>query len=207
MSPRFFSDYLKLAPRGKLLKIKTLDHNSIQKKLLEFPVFQSILSDVTEQGDLVVSYQLRKPLFRVHDYNNCGLDQQGYIIPLAPFYSPKNLPKIYLGLKTLSWSRVDEIDKACQVLNFFNQKSQEVFKVAMIDISTLQDPRVYRREVIVTLIVRDQTHYLRINSLFIEKALQRYVRLFEEPKLDSELNSCVIFDARICKFATLKKLS
>ena len=79
-----------------------------------------------------------------------------------------------------------------------------IFNVKLIDLSLLDHSIPAYREIVLTLEVFGQTHYLRINPQHVEKALDRYIRLFKEAKLMGQLQKPVIFDARILKFAVLK---
>jgi hypothetical protein len=47
---------------------------------------------------LYVDYTMRTPVAKIADYENIGIDREGYLFPLIPFFSPRQLPEIYLGL-------------------------------------------------------------------------------------------------------------
>ena len=49
-------------------------------------------------GTIYVDYTIRRPIAFLADYQNTGIDRDGFLFPIVPFYSPKNLPEIYLGL-------------------------------------------------------------------------------------------------------------
>ena len=204
LSPRFFSDYLGLCPNGRPLLLKKLDQLKIQKKLQEFPVFKTIQSELTHGGELIVSYELRKPLYILKDYDNLGLDQEGVIIPITPYYSPKKLPEVYLGLDKVTWNKKHKIEYAHQIVSYFNKYRLDIFNIKLIDLSLLDHAIPAYREVVLTVEVFGHSHYLRINPQHVEKALDRYIRLFKEAKLMGQLQKPVIFDARILKFAVLK---
>jgi len=204
VSARFFSDYLGLYPYGMPLKIKRLDAKKIEKKLRDFPIFQDVDVEFTPQGELLVTYDLRKPLFYLRDYNNCALDFEGRVLPLVPFYSPKKLPHIYLGLQRLLWNQSHDIELASSIIRYFNHDRLQLFELKLIDLSKLKALVPSHREVILTLSISGHLHYLRINPGHWHRALNRYIRLFEEAKLSKTLDQDVIFDARISKFATLK---
>ena len=50
-------------------------------------------------GTLYIEYQMRVPLAYLGDYTNTALDEEGYLFPFSPFFTPKKLPIIYLGLQ------------------------------------------------------------------------------------------------------------
>jgi hypothetical protein len=45
-----------------------------------------------------IDYEVRKPIAWLSDYKNIAIDREGFLFPVAPFFSPKQLPEIYLGL-------------------------------------------------------------------------------------------------------------
>lgn len=206
LSPRFFSNYLGLNPSGKNIDIRKLDISKINKKLKAFPIFKTIEAEFTKEGELFVSYHLRNPQFRLKDFTNCAVDEEGFVIPLSSFYTPKNLPHLYLGLQELDFSKNHQINLANQIINFFVINNLDQLSVTLIDLSRLNSKLKSHQEVIVTIEFLDKKHFLRIHPQIIDKALIRYVSLFKENALkDKILNSC-IFDARILKFATLKSV-
>jgi hypothetical protein len=206
LSPRFFSNYLGLNPKGKNIAIKRLDIQKINKKLKAFPIFKSIHAEFTKEGELEVNYHLRSPQYTLKDFSNCGVDEEGYLFPLAPFYTPKKLTQIYLGLQDLNFSKKHYVLLANQIIEFFNLNKLDQLSIALIDLSKMNSNLKSHQEVIVTIEFLDKKHYLRIHPQNMDKALTRYVSLFKESSIkDKIFNSCV-FDARIQKFATLKAI-
>jgi hypothetical protein len=47
---------------------------------------------------LYVDYEVRRPIAWIADYQNTAIDRKGYLFPIDPFLSPKQMPEIYLGL-------------------------------------------------------------------------------------------------------------
>ena len=75
-----------------------IDVSMAERALLACPLISQAKIKRVPPGTLFIDYTIRKPVARLADYQNCGLDKEGFLFPLAPFYSPKNLPEIYLGL-------------------------------------------------------------------------------------------------------------
>jgi hypothetical protein len=69
-----------------------------EKKLLACPLIAKAKVQRVSPGTLYIDYTIRKPIAQILDYQNIGIDRDGYLFPLSPFYSPKNLPEVYLGL-------------------------------------------------------------------------------------------------------------
>jgi hypothetical protein len=74
------------------------DVQRAERTLLDCPLIYQASIKRVPPGTLYIDYTIRKPLAWLADYQNCGLDKDGCFFPLSPFYSPKNLPEIYLGL-------------------------------------------------------------------------------------------------------------
>jgi len=204
LSARFFSDYLGLSPGGRFQILQKLDLSKIQKKLEEFPIFKHVHAEFTPIGELLVSYELRKPVLALKDYAQLGVDAEGMIVPIAPYYSPKRLPEVYLGLKTIEWNRAQQVNQALDIMAYFDHHALETFTLKLIDLSRLTHSIPSHREIIVTISIFNKNHYLRLNPQHVDRALHRYMRLFKEAKLKNQLHESIIFDARITKFATLK---
>jgi hypothetical protein len=49
-------------------------------------------------GTLYVDYRMRVPEAHLGDYVNMSMDSEGFLFPLKPFFTPKKLPLVYLGL-------------------------------------------------------------------------------------------------------------
>lgn len=206
LSPRFFSNYLRLNPYGKNLAINRLDIDKINKKLKAFPIFKSIDAEMTKEGALQINYFLRNPEYQLKDYTNCGIDDEGFLMPLTPFYTPKKLTQVFLGLDKLDFSKAYQVSLANEVIHFFRLNQLDQLTVTMIDLSKMKAVIKSHQEVIVTIEFLDKKHYLRLHPQNINKGLTRYVSLFKEPSLRQKILGSCLFDARISKFATLKSL-
>ncbi len=78
-----------------------------EKKLLACPMISRAKIKRVDPGTLYIDYTVRKAIARLSDYENIGLDGEGHLFPLAPFFTPQHLPEIYLGLPSFS-SAADE---------------------------------------------------------------------------------------------------
>ncbi|MBF8263164.1 MAG: Uncharacterized protein HW387_829 [Parachlamydiales bacterium] len=80
------------------VSLYAIDETRAEKILLACPLISEAKVKRAPPGTLYIDYTVRKPIAYLADYQNTGLDREGYVFPIAPFYSPKNLPEIYLGL-------------------------------------------------------------------------------------------------------------
>lgn len=69
-----------------------------EKALLECPLIVQAKLERSSPSTLAVNYEIRRPIALLADYQNVAVDAQGYLFPLHPFLSPKEMPEIYLGL-------------------------------------------------------------------------------------------------------------
>jgi len=74
---------------------------NVKKKeaaLLLSPLIKTAKVTLITPQTVYVDYSVRKPLAWLYEYENTALDEEGYIFPVRPFFSPKQLPELYLGL-------------------------------------------------------------------------------------------------------------
>lgn len=74
------------------------DPKLAEKKMLSSPIIAEAQIKKMPPNVVYVDYAIRKPIARLGDYQNIAIDKEGYMFPLSPFFSPKELPEIYLGL-------------------------------------------------------------------------------------------------------------
>lgn len=82
----------------KPISLYAFDIKEAEKKLRSCPLISEAKIERVPPSTLYVDYSVRKMAAWLADYQNTAIDKEGYIFPVQPFYSPKNLPEIYLGL-------------------------------------------------------------------------------------------------------------
>jgi len=78
--------------------IFVFDAKAAQQKLLSSPVIKEAEITKIRPGAIQVDYIMRKPIAFLGDYTNSAIDIEGVVFPFKPFFSPKKLPEVYLGL-------------------------------------------------------------------------------------------------------------
>lgn len=83
-----------------------------------------------EPDTLRVDVSLRQPIARVGDIEDAAVDRAGILFPLNPFYPPKRLCTLYLGLdtETCCWgARLagERFEKALAVYDFLSKRAIE----------------------------------------------------------------------------------
>lgn len=128
-----------------------------KKKLISSPLIKEGIIQKKFPGTLSIAYKTREPIAYLQDYPNMVLDEQGYVFPFHPFYTPKFLPTIYLGLEKqdniLGYCLKEEacLETALTILQAFKVLHQEGLFLTAINASK-KDPIFYgQKEIILTL--------------------------------------------------------
>lgn len=149
------------APKNVFL----LDLKKAEKALLASPLISKAKVKRLPPNTLYVDYEVRKPVAFLADYRNLAIDRDGYLFPVEPFLSPKEIPEIYLGLPAFgapadrygreggSWqkpvgNRYSEL--AFQILQTFEGSPwKEGLRIKRIDVSNAYAPTLGRREIVI----------------------------------------------------------
>ncbi|WP_420422313.1 cell division protein FtsQ/DivIB [Simkania sp.] len=169
-----------------------------EKKLLKSPVIKEAKVKRIAPGILSIDYSLRKPYVFLADYENLALDREGHPFPFSPFYTPKNMPKLYLGQPPAQWREpIKNRALAYEILDYLEGEI-DFFQVESLDVTQATHPSLGRREVVLVLSVETGKHYLRLTPLCYREEFKRYL-LLETPEGDK------IIDLRLPKLAYIKE--
>jgi hypothetical protein len=69
-----------------------------ERKLLECPLIKKAVVKKIKPGTLYIDYSIRQPIAFLADYSNTAIDAEGVLIPFTPFFTPKKIPEITLGV-------------------------------------------------------------------------------------------------------------
>jgi hypothetical protein len=153
-------------------------------RLLSSPLISQAEVKRIQPSTLYIDYTVRQPVAWLEDYENVVFDKEGYPFPFSPFFTPKNLPGIYLGLSCFGappdspgkplaqWGMPLQgpyFDLAVDVLNIVTDpKVSDLFSVKRIDVSHAFDPSYGTREIVVitedTLVQHVQGKDVQINT-------------------------------------------
>ena len=67
--------------------------------LLGSPLIKQAKVSLVKPKTVYVDYTIRKPLAWIFEYDNIAIDEEGYLFPVYPFFSPKQLPELYIELE------------------------------------------------------------------------------------------------------------
>ena len=172
------TEALKTSYLAELLELSTdsptqlyaLNLKKVVEKLLLSPVIAHAELKRIPPGTLYVDYSVRKPIALLADYANTAIDPEGYIFPVAPFFSPKQFPEIYLGLPAFGccedtmgrkggdWQTPLQnvyLSLAVDVLRFLEEFSgQKGMRIKRIDVSNAFASSLGQREIV--LVAEDE---------------------------------------------------
>ncbi len=141
-----------------------LDLKKAELALLSSPLISKAKVKRMAPNTLYVDYEVRKPVAWLSDYRNTAIDQEGYLFPVAPFLTPKEMPEIYLGLPCFgkpedhfgraggNWRaplQNKHLKLAFDLLQAFEGSPwKEGLRIKRIDVSNAFSPTLGRREIV-----------------------------------------------------------
>jgi hypothetical protein len=177
-----------------------------EKKLCDSPVIKEAQVKTMKPGAVHVDYTVRQPIAWIYDFENTAIDEEGVLFPVYPFFSPKKLPEIYLGLppfgfqsedpdrQAASW-RIPRNDKytllALELIKLLKDSS-DLLNVRRIDVSNAFAESYGTREIVLmtedAIVLREnnrQTSFLfprilRLSTKNFSQELGNYLKLREE---------------------------
>ncbi len=170
---------------------KSMEIEEVETILRESPLIKKVSASYLSPDTLYIDYTLRSPTFALIDLENVALDLEGYLFPLSPYFTPKKLPELYLGLiEVPPWSlplRREEVALANHLYALLGKR------VKRIDLSRSNENSLGRREMIVILEYPGGIcHTLRLSPKRYEEELRNYQR-FQKKVQDQRL----IIDLRV----------
>jgi hypothetical protein len=186
-----------------------------RRKLLASPLIKEAHVKKIRPGTVYVDYLVRRPIAFLTDYTNTVMDNEGVLFPYKPFFTPKKLPEVYLGIQhPIEQTQLDlwgravhgkQMELALSLLQFFNTEyCSETCCLRRIDVSKAYAPSCGQRQIVVVL--EDQLtkesndhsitvlcpHILRLNTdTYLQGVanyalLQDHLRQQKDPELQIE---------------------
>ena len=214
--------------------LREFDAKSAELQLLQSPVIQSAKVQTIQPNIVYIDYTVRQPIAWIYDYLNVAIDRDGFLLPVYPFFSPKNLPEIYLGLpltkkgENFPWNQPvkgKSIELAFSLLQLLQTYGTDLFILKRIDVSQAFAESYGRREIVLqvenevsvekngVLETIQIPHILRLSTKDYPKELANYLQLRvnllekEEIKLYSDSSLSIkerVIDLRIPQLAYIE---
>ncbi len=148
LETEYLAELLNLS-KDRPVNLYSLNPRFAEEKLRSNPLIKKARVQKIKPGTVHIDYRIRKPAAYLGDYTNTAIDEEGVLIPFLPFFTPKKLPKFYLGEElTEVWGRrlCGEKYLLCQTL--LDRFSALGMTVKSIDVSRIDLPSFAEREVI-----------------------------------------------------------
>jgi len=177
-----------------------------EKQLLKSPLIKQVEVRRLPPSTLHIDYTVRTPLARMGEYENLAIDEKGYLFPINPFLTPKQLTEFFLGEEEISFdkpihSKAFALALELQDLLTELPNSQNL-RIDRIDVSQAFAPSYGRREIIVLIKAKKALHYLRLSTTGYAQELGNYTVLLKQ--LDDDQSR--VIDLRIPKLAYIDTL-
>lgn len=168
------------------ISLYAFDVKEGEKKLEACPMISSAKIRRISPGTLYIDYTVRKPVARLADYENTLLDRSGYLFPLSPFFAPKNLPEIYLGLPPFGGEKDEEGREG----GSWHTPVQNKYLRLAFEILQAQDGAPWREGM--------RVKKIDVSNAFAPSAGQREIVLFTEDE--------ILVEETVCRFPKILRL-
>lgn len=140
LMPAILAEWLDLSTsKGRNLYRFNLEQARV--KLESQPPVKKVALSRLPPSSLLVEVELRKPMALMGDRTNTAISEEGVLFSLVPYYTPKKLPRLFLGSR-------DNFPLAKDLLHHFERKGR-LDKVDLIDVEKSQSSSYGDREVII----------------------------------------------------------
>lgn len=161
--------------------------------LLKSIVIKDVNVRTFNPGTVYVDYTMRKPMAYLADCSNMAVDDEGILFPHEPFYTPKKLPILYLGLPEMGapeqlWGqKIDSANykAAMDILESASRIFGSHVRILKVDTSQAFADSYGQRQIVLSIeemtTVEDRIIYLprvlRLSTLNLQEALTNYLVL------------------------------
>jgi len=192
----------------KVVSCEEFDIEAGKKKLLASPCIDEAKVTFIDDTHIQVSYSHVNLAALIADFKNRGIDEGGKIFPIKPFFSPKGIVSVFLGIKEV---------KEGGAIDTYEEKSRWVFakkflkdlsvvniqgKVTFLDVSKIEEKSLGKNEIILKIDYFERTDILRLSKRNYLNEIQNYIILTE--KLKHEKGQIMI-DFRLDSLAFIEK--
>jgi len=198
------------------ISIYMFDEEEGEKKLIASPLIKKVKITKIRPGTLYIDYQVRTPMAYLGEYSNTAIDQEGYLFPFQPFFTPKVLPAIYFSRfkSDVKWGESlktkEEFQLAINVLKKLQSSINDSFYIKQLDVSQAFSENYGQRQIVVALgknESRNKTEemtYLRLNPDNYQQNLDNFITL--QLYATRHQMKCRVIDFRLSQLAFIQYL-
>ncbi len=156
-------------------KSTMIDEKKATRRLLGSPLIKKAKVEQIIPGVLSIEYNMRKPYVLLGECKNVALDREGYPLPFFPFYTPKNMPRLYLGRVPIHWNiPLKQTGLAFEILKYLEEKI-DLFTVKILDMRNAHHPLLGKKEIVIVIQEGAGRHTLRLLPNSYREAFARYL--------------------------------
>lgn len=178
---------------------KQFDKDLAEKRVCLSAVIKEANVKVIKPDTVYVDYTVRKPIALLYDFENAAIDEEGVVFPMTPFFSPKKLPEIYLGIKKVSWGEALRGEKIELALNFLKTKINDFLHIRRLDVSQAFASSLGTREIVIMLDEDGFSKILRLTPKNFLQEMGNYLELCKKLPRESQ-----VIDLRIPQLAFIE---
>lgn len=173
------------------------DIHAATETMLANPLIKEAVIKKILPGTLYVQYSLRVPCALVADFTNTVIDEEGYLFPYEPFFTPKRLPAISIGLQEneCHWGECVKdrlaVQLAFDLIAEFEKLKQNQFNLNHVDAVNADAGSYGRREIV----------------MLLEKKEENGPPLVQQSDLQTDLRENVQADKRASRLNVYLRLS
>lgn len=168
-----------------------------QKRLSLSPVIKEAQVKIIKPDTVYIDYTVRQPVAWLYDFDNVALDEEGVPFPIVPFFSPKKLPEIYLGVKRFAWNQ--PLNSSQLALKLLKTLLKLSLRVQRIDMTCADATSLGQREVVVILEESGFSKFLRMTPKNFSHEIGNYLELRKTLPLEPQ-----VIDLRIPQLAFIE---
>lgn len=172
------------------------DHQGAEKKLLASPVIQEASVKLINPDTVYIDYTVRQPLATLGDFENTVIDENGIPFPISPFFTPKKLIQVYLGIPQFFWNQPLTDSNTKLALTLLQLLEQLPLEVRKIDVSQAFKGSLGQREIVMVIDEQGFSKHLRLTPKNFAQELGNYLELRKELPLIPQ-----VIDLRIPQLA------
>lgn len=153
------------------------DTDLAHKQLMASPLIREASVKLLGHDTIFVDYTIRQPIGWLYDYENTAFDEEGVPFPISPFFSPKKLPEIYLGIASIQFGKPLADRKIQLALTLLKLLEQLPLQTKRIDVSKAFVESLGQREIVMVLDEQGFTKYLRLTPKNFSQELGNFLEL------------------------------
>ncbi len=191
--------------RDRPQNLYKFDTKEAEARLMNNSCFQRATVRRQPPGIILVDYLLREPVAHLGEYSNVAVDKELFPFALRPFFTPKNLPVLFIGANDLCYFSPLASDEAQLAFKVLDAAQKAIpYPIKSIDTRNAYKRNAGLQEVIVVINEGEKERFLRMKPCAFEKTLKEYALLQPTFASINQASPTQIVDLRTPSIALVK---